>query len=90
MRDVLRGLQNRAPAVPSASCGRCSSGARRPRREFLEIDEIAHASASIGQVHRARLRDGRDAVVKIQYPDVDRSVESDLQNCACSCARSRS
>jgi predicted unusual protein kinase regulating ubiquinone biosynthesis (AarF/ABC1/UbiB family) len=40
------------------------------------------AAASIGQVHRARLRDGREVAVKIQYPGVRRSIDSDVDNVA--------
>lgn len=40
------------------------------------------AAASIGQVHRARLRDGREVAVKIQYPGVRRSIDSDVANVA--------
>jgi len=38
------------------------------------------AAASIGQVHRARTRDGRDLAIKIQYPGVRRSISSDVNN----------
>lgn len=38
------------------------------------------ASASIGQVHRARLKDGRAVAVKVQHPGIEHAVESDLQN----------
>ena len=38
------------------------------------------ASASIGQVHRATLHDGRHVMVKVQYPGVGDSVQSDLNN----------
>ncbi|RYG63168.1 AarF/ABC1/UbiB kinase family protein, partial [bacterium] len=38
------------------------------------------AAASIGQVHRALTRDGRDLAVKIQYPGVRRSIDSDVDN----------
>lgn len=40
------------------------------------------AAASIGQVHRARTRDGRDLAIKIQYPGVRRSISSDVNNVA--------
>lgn len=42
------------------------------------LDETAFAAASIGQVHRARLHDGREAVVKIRYPGVADSVDEDV------------
>ena len=38
------------------------------------------AAASIGQVHRLRLRDGRDLAVKVQYPGIARSIDSDVAN----------
>ena len=47
---------------------------------FESIEPEAYAAASIGQVHRGVLRDGREVAVKIQYPDVDRMVEADLKN----------
>ena len=45
---------------------------------FAYFDERPLGSASIGQVHRARLKTGEDVVVKIQRPDVKRMVETDL------------
>ena len=42
--------------------------------------EDAVAAASIGQVYRARLHDGRDVAVKVQYPGVGQAVRADLQN----------
>ena len=47
---------------------------------FAEFDEEAVAAASIGQVYRARLHDGREVAVKVQYPGVAAAVRSDLQN----------
>ena len=47
-------------------------------KEFESLDPVASASASIGQVHRARLF-GEDVAIKIQYPDVADSIESDLK-----------
>jgi predicted unusual protein kinase regulating ubiquinone biosynthesis (AarF/ABC1/UbiB family) len=47
---------------------------------FAEWDDKPFASASIGQVHRARLEDGREVAVKVQHPGIVGAVESDLQN----------
>ena len=47
---------------------------------FASIDEKAVAAASIGQVHKAELLDGRIVAVKIQYPGVAEALESDLRN----------
>ena len=49
---------------------------------FAHFDFQPIAAASIGQVHRARARDGRDLALKIQYPGVARSITSDVDNVA--------
>lgn len=54
----------------------------RPDELFAEFEREPLAAASLGQVHGARLRDGREVVVKVQYPGVDRALESDLANAA--------
>lgn len=50
------------------------------RERITEIDDKPLAAASIGQVHRARLRDGREVAIKIQYPHIDEAIFSDLKN----------
>ena len=49
---------------------------------FAHFDFQPMAAASIGQVHRVRARDGRDLALKVQYPGVARSIESDVDNVA--------
>lgn len=49
-----------------------------PEELFQEFEPEAMAAASIGQVHRARLKDGTKVAVKIQYPGVRDSIDSDL------------
>ncbi len=49
-----------------------------PERLFTRFDEVPFAAASIGQVHRATTDDGREVVVKVQYPGVEDAVDSDL------------
>jgi predicted unusual protein kinase regulating ubiquinone biosynthesis (AarF/ABC1/UbiB family) len=53
---------------------------RRPQRLFRDWDPVPVAAASIGQVHRAVLQDGRDVAVKVQYPGVGDAIGADLAN----------
>jgi aarF domain-containing kinase len=50
------------------------------RGKFSEFDDVPFAAASIGQVHSGRLLDGRAVAVKIQYPGIAESIDSDLNN----------
>jgi len=47
---------------------------------FETFDPVPIAAASIGQVYKARLHDGRDVAVKVQYPGVANAVRADMQN----------
>ncbi len=47
---------------------------------FAEFEQEAFAAASIGQVHRAELLDGRRVAVKIQYPGIAEALDADLRN----------
>ena len=48
------------------------------RSQLVDFEEVPVASASIGQVHRATLEDGRRVAIKVQYPGVAESIRSDL------------
>ena len=69
------------PMAPSLAEGvvRDELGAD-PERLFLDWDPVPVAAASIGQVHRAVMPDGRIVAVKVQYPGVDKAIKSDLDN----------
>jgi predicted unusual protein kinase regulating ubiquinone biosynthesis (AarF/ABC1/UbiB family) len=51
-----------------------------PHRLFQRFEKEPFAAASIGQVHRAQLRDGARVAVKVQYPGVREAIEHDLAN----------
>lgn len=78
--DILRTLQNDSPPLAWPALEpvlRAELG--EARLAELDIDPEPLAAASLGQVHRARRRsDGRELCVKIQYPGVAESVDSDL------------
>ncbi|NOZ23914.1 MAG: AarF/ABC1/UbiB kinase family protein [Planctomycetes bacterium] len=48
------------------------------RENFAEFEETATASGSLGQVHKARLIDGTDVVVKVKRPGIERTIFSDI------------
>ncbi len=50
-----------------------------PEDIFDFFEQKPYAAASIGQVHRAMTKEGRDVIVKVQYPGVDKSCDSDLK-----------
>ncbi|WP_010217072.1 ABC1 kinase family protein [Sphingomonas sp. PAMC 26621] len=52
------------------------------RRRFAHFQAHPIAAASIGQVHRARMPDGRELAIKVQYPGVQGSIDSDVDNVA--------
>lgn len=77
----LAPLFDNAPRVPDATMHTAlerALGSRRAR--IVSIDAGAVASASIGQVYRGRLDDGRTVAIKIQYPDIASKVRADLKN----------
>lgn len=82
LSQALTKLQKEAPPMSyDVIAGQIQSefGAP-PETLFSRFDQRPFASASIGQVHRAVTDDGREVVVKVQYPGVDSSVDSDLSH----------
>lgn len=77
-------LRDKAPAVPfeamksviEEDLGRTIDDA------FSSFDSVPVAAASIGQVYRAVLHDGREVAVKVQYPGVDIAIRADMKNLA--------
>jgi len=80
--DILSQLQKDAPSMTYLTVKeQIESALDRPIDDaFLGFEPEPIGSASIGQVHRATLHDGRTVAVKIQYPGVVESIESDLRN----------
>jgi len=79
---ALRSLRTAAPtSSPEAIRRLVEEDLGAPMDElFAEWETEPFASASIGQVHRATLADGRRVAVKVQHPGIAKAVESDLAN----------
>ncbi|HUR41277.1 MAG TPA: AarF/ABC1/UbiB kinase family protein [Verrucomicrobiae bacterium] len=78
--EVLSGLQDDTPPVEWKSLEPVLKRALGRSLEELDIDRCALASASLGQVHRARRKaDGAELVLKVQYPGVADAIDSDIR-----------
>src|SRR5580704_5109520 len=77
----LRSLQDDVRPFPFADVERVIRAelGQPIERLFLEFDHEPLAAASIGQVHRALLPNGREVVVKVQRPNAPRQIESDIE-----------
>jgi predicted unusual protein kinase regulating ubiquinone biosynthesis (AarF/ABC1/UbiB family) len=81
-QQALAGLRSEAPPM-APGLARLMLEAElgeRSKSAFAEFEAEPFAAASIGQVHAARLRDGRAVAVKIQYPGVAEAIRADLRN----------
>ena len=80
--STLSGLHDRVPPRPFAIIKhRIETELGKPIKVvFSEFNSTPIASASLAQVHRARLHDGRECAVKVQYPGIDGIVRADLRN----------
>lgn len=76
----LKQLQSEVPADPPSQVrALLEAELGQPIHElFVEFEDIPIASASIGQVHRARLHSGERVVVKVQHVGIERKVQEDL------------
>ena len=79
-RETLTKLQDAAPPMPASIVNAVlvAELGVRWRQKFLAFDDKPAAAASIGQVHRAVWKDGRDVAVKLQYPGAGEALISDL------------
>ncbi len=84
LADILARLRNEADYMPFEQLDKAMTDAFGDEWEsqFYGFDYTPIAAASIGQVHRTRSPDGRDIVLKVQYPGVARSIDSDIDNIA--------
>ncbi|KAF9681394.1 hypothetical protein SADUNF_Sadunf06G0221200 [Salix dunnii] len=79
---LLKQLQDSLPPRPLQEvCHTIERELRKSMKElFLDFDENSLATASIAQVHRATLIDGRKVVVKVQHEDIKRIILEDLKD----------
>jgi predicted unusual protein kinase regulating ubiquinone biosynthesis (AarF/ABC1/UbiB family) len=82
VRALLARLYNEAPPMPFERVAAVLEEelGGTPEELFAVFDRVPMAAASLGQVHRARLHDGREVVVKVQYPGIDQALRSDIEN----------
>lgn len=78
--DELQSLQDNAPFVEYYEIEAAFYNEFKSKIEdsFLDFEEIPLASASIAQVHRAKLKSGEDVIVKIKRPNIERNLELDI------------
>src|SRR5215212_1290971 len=82
-QDKLSKLRSEAPSMPWKKVKSVleEEWDGEPVEELFEdFEQEATAAASIGQVHRAVLPDGREVAVKVQYPGVASAIAADMQN----------
>ena len=82
IREAMARAQQSADIMPQSQLNQMLEGelGRNWREYFEEFEERPIAAASIGQVHKARTKEGIDVAVKVQYPGVADSVDSDFNN----------
>lgn len=80
LSEALRKLQRAAPPRPLSALDAVMAQAwsTEQRARLQVVEEPAMAAASIGQVHRARLVDGRQVALKLRYPEVRDAIDDDV------------
>ncbi len=80
--SILGRLQDQVPTRPfhQVVAQVLHEFGKHPDELFSEFSRVPVASASLAQVHRARTKAGDDVAVKVQYPGIERLVETDLRN----------
>jgi predicted unusual protein kinase regulating ubiquinone biosynthesis (AarF/ABC1/UbiB family) len=81
-RSVLGGLWDHVPAMSAGAIANVVEHdlGKAPQQLFVQWDPTPLAAASLGQVHAAKLHDGTDVVVKVQYPGVADKLRADLDD----------
>lgn len=81
---ILSRLRDNAHQMPPAQLQKVLAGewGANWRTKFSRFDVRPIAAASIGQVHRAVTKDGRELAIKVQYPGVAESIDADVDNVA--------
>ena len=81
---ILAKLRDAAHFMPPKQLQTVLAAAWGPnwRRRFARFETTPIAAASIGQVHRAQMHDGRVVAVKVQYPGIAASIDADIDNVA--------
>lgn len=84
LADILAQLRSNAHSMPAKQLEQALVEAYGEdwQYEFYHFDGVPIAAASIGQVHRVTTVDGADIVLKIQFPGIDKSIDSDVDNIA--------
>ena len=82
LSEILTRLREDAHRMPLGQVAQVldDSLGKQWKEAFERFDFKPIAAASIGQVHRATLKDGREVAVKLQYPGIERSIDSDIRN----------
>ena len=80
--EIMAQLRDRAEPMPMSQLNKIleSEWGRDWRKAFRRFEFQPMAAASIGQVHSAETKDGRRLALKIQFPGVRESIDSDIDN----------